>query len=726
MKRHRKLPGQKRDTGSGMMMKKPSGMMMKMRQMMKKRMMPGGGMMMGMDGMGGMGGPGGGGMGGGPGGGGMMGGGGGMGGMDGDMMMMESSRMMKMKKDKMMMMKMEMMKKKKKKMPSPAPSGSVSSVSGSSAFGSSQSASGQSVSPGDVSSISFDSSFQGASSGVLSSQGSQFDSSFSPASFGSPGIAGSLGSTGSGFGSAGSNPDALPSPGNPSGFSSYEGEGDGPPPPPEPSGSFSFFGVPEPTPTPSPTPQSQSPFFSSFSTPAPTSISPSSSSPLTSPPSSSSSSDCFEHKVYCQNDGTCGYKPFGFISCYTANINGTVGCFINQPSDIYCAGGEGTRAYSRGLGNYAAAYPIFTIWYTYSCYDVCTPCLTPLEIYNEWLSLPPEERDAYLDAATLNNPALRIKVEAKINFHFPQPKTPKEKPPCVTTRLRVTAPSNAVAGVPFIFTVTAIGGNNQPCDTFNSTVQFTVNDAPETYNIPAGLMQNGTGTFTATLYKKGFGKRITATFTSITGESKGITVSASSPARFELFGYPNPATACEVGTVTARVLDSYGNKVPSYTGTTQFTSSDLFAVLPPQTRWKGTNTRKFQFTFKTTGSQLMTIYDVNAPSVDGSLAITVQHGPTTYFTIDFTPPVVPTAGVSYVVTVRARDKCGNIDTDYVGTVEFSSTDGSAILPGNYTFLVGDNGVKTFNITYNTTGSQIVVVQDTTHCEIIGTVTKTVV
>jgi hypothetical protein len=706
---HRRMMGQTPDENTGMMHKK------KKKHKKKKHKKHHGMGMMGGPGPGRMMG----GMGGGPGG---PGGPGRM--MMGMMMHHESSSgsgapMMMMKKKKMMKMKMKMKHKMMKMMMMgmmmnmPSSQQSSGSESFNSSLGSSQSGNGAGSSFG-VSSGSSSIVIEGSSVG---SSSSSISASLSGSAVGSLGSAGSAGSAGN------LNPDAIPSPSNPSGFSSHPG--------PSPSSSVGspsqagspFSGVPEPTPTPSPSPLSQSPFFSSSSTPAPTS-SPSSTSPPVSP-SSSSSIEEFCHDSFCQNDGNCGFGVFGFINCCNADINGTTGCLINQPSDVNCTGGAGTRAYTRGLADFTGG-PLIVVWYTYSCYDVCTSCPTADAIFRHWESLPPDQRDAYLDEATAGDPTLRAQVEAKIHFHFPPTPAPKPKPPCITTRFKVIVPPNAIAGIPFTFTVQAIGGNNLPCNTFNGTVDFTVNDTLGTYNVPSGTITAGIGTFTGTLFKKGFGKKITATSGSITGTSRGITVFANVANSFELFGYPNPATACNIGTVTARVLDAYGNKVPSYSGTTQFTSSDLFAVLPPQTRWKGTNSRNFQFTFKTTGNQSMTIYDVNAPSITGSLSITVNHGPATHFSIVFTPPVAnASTGISYSITVTALDNCGNVDTGYTGTVQFSSTDVMAGLPTNYTYLIGDAGVKIFNITYNTTGSQIVVVQDIAHCEIIGTITKTV-
>ena len=54
-----------------------------------------------------------------------------------------------------------------------------------------------------------------------------------------------------------------------------------------------------------------------------------------------------------------------------------------------------------------------------------------------------------------------------------------------------------------------------------------------------------------------------------------------------------------------------------------------------------------------------------------------------------------TAGSSFSVTVTALDWYFNTATTYAGTVHFTSTDGKAVLPADYTFVPGDNGSHTF-------------------------------
>ena len=48
---------------------------------------------------------------------------------------------------------------------------------------------------------------------------------------------------------------------------------------------------------------------------------------------------------------------------------------------------------------------------------------------------------------------------------------------------------------------------------------------------------------------------------------------------------------------------------------------------------------------------------------------------------------------SFNVTITAKDAYGNTATSYTGTVHFTSSDSAAVLPGNYTFVAGDAGVK---------------------------------
>src|SRR5262249_13155576 len=75
-------------------------------------------------------------------------------------------------------------------------------------------------------------------------------------------------------------------------------------------------------------------------------------------------------------------------------------------------------------------------------------------------------------------------------------------------------------------------------------------------------------------------------------------------------------------------------------------------------------------------------------------------------------PSPATAATPGTFTVPVQDAFGNTATDYRGTVHFTSSDGQAALPADYTFTAADNGVHTFTATLKTAGTQSITATDT--------------
>lgn len=99
----------------------------------------------------------------------------------------------------------------------------------------------------------------------------------------------------------------------------------------------------------------------------------------------------------------------------------------------------------------------------------------------------------------------------------------------------------------------------------------------------------------------------------------------------------------------------------------------------------------------------------------------VTVAPLDHFTV--TAPGSATAGTAFSVTVAAKDASNNTITAYAGTIHFSTSDLNApVLPGNYTFVGGDNGTHTFSssVTLKTAGAQTVSVNDTVQTSKTGT------
>jgi ELWxxDGT repeat protein len=85
-------------------------------------------------------------------------------------------------------------------------------------------------------------------------------------------------------------------------------------------------------------------------------------------------------------------------------------------------------------------------------------------------------------------------------------------------------------------------------------------------------------------------------------------------------------------------------------------------------------------------------------------------------------PSPATAGVAGSFTVTATTSSGATATGYTGTVHFSSSDGQAGPPADYTFTSADAGVHAFSAVLNTAGTHSLTATDTVSPSITGTQT----
>ena len=133
---------------------------------------------------------------------------------------------------------------------------------------------------------------------------------------------------------------------------------------------------------------------------------------------------------------------------------------------------------------------------------------------------------------------------------------------------------------------------------------------------------------------------------------------------------------------------------PDDVGTVHFTSTDGQAALPANYTFNSADQGKhtFQVTFKTTGTQSLTVTD----TANNSLKATANVSVTTSAQLVGLTGLgqTATAGMLQSVTVTLTDSFGNVATGYAGTVHFTSTDGQAVLPANYTFTTADQGTHT--------------------------------
>jgi cytochrome c oxidase assembly protein Cox11 len=289
-------------------------------------------------------------------------------------------------------------------------------------------------------------------------------------------------------------------------------------------------------------------------------------------------------------------------------------------------------------------------------------------------------------------------------------------PAAVATHFFVVAPEHVQAGQTTPVLVAALDASNHVVPNYAGTVQITSSDGsaalPANYTFQAG--DHGIHVFQVTFGTTG-PQTVTATDTAnkaITG-SATVTVSPAAVATHFAVVTPENVQVGQATPVRVVALDASNHVVRNYAGTVQITSSDTKATLPANYTFQASDhgAHVFQVTFANTGSQTVTATDTANKAITGSATVTVSPAAVaTHFAV--LAPEHVQAGKATSVLVAALDASNHVVPNYAGTVQITSSDGSAALPANYTFQASDHGVHIFQVTFGSTGSQTVTAADT--------------
>jgi len=295
-------------------------------------------------------------------------------------------------------------------------------------------------------------------------------------------------------------------------------------------------------------------------------------------------------------------------------------------------------------------------------------------------------------------------------------------PAAATHLVMSSVPGSATAGVAFNVVVTAYDQFGNIDTNFGNTVSFTSSDGQAI--LPSGTLFSGQRTFSITL-KTANSQSLTANASGVSSSGPFfINVSPAAASHFSLSPSANPVNAGSAFNATVTALDPYGNIVTGYGGTVHFTSSDGSATLPAANTLVSGSRTFTGFILRTAPSQTITATD---NSINGTATITVDPGPASQLSV--TAPPSASVGLAFNITVTALDQFGNqattSGTAYTGTVHFTSSDGGATLPADYTFVTGDNGVHIFSVTLSTIGTQSVTATDNGNGSIHGSANVTV-
>jgi hypothetical protein len=171
---------------------------------------------------------------------------------------------------------------------------------------------------------------------------------------------------------------------------------------------------------------------------------------------------------------------------------------------------------------------------------------------------------------------------------------------------------------------------------------------------------------------------------------------------------PNTSVAGMPFDVAVTAVDPFGQVALGYTGTVSLSSADPYgATVPTDATFtagdNGSQAFPGEATLYTAGPWDVTATDTNT-GITGSAIVAVTPAAAAGFLIIDPDTVV--AGTPFDFTVTAIDPYGNTDTNYQGSVVFSTMDPAGTFnPTGYTFQPGNMGTAVFPMgaTLNTPG-----------------------
>jgi hypothetical protein len=293
------------------------------------------------------------------------------------------------------------------------------------------------------------------------------------------------------------------------------------------------------------------------------------------------------------------------------------------------------------------------------------------------------------------------------------------------THFVLSAPASPTAGSSFDLTVTAEDQFNNTVLNYTGTVHFSSTDGqgvvPGDYTFVAG--DSGVHTFSQGVTLKTSGTQFV--FAQDTGAASvngqaSIQVQAAQATQFVLAA-PASVQTNQAFSITLTVEDGFGNAAASFRGLVHFTSNDTHGTLPGDYTFTNSDQGVHTFSgvvFRSGGNRTVTATD-SADGLAASASVQVIQLPPTHFGV--AAPASANAGSLIQVTVVPLDAGNNVIYAYTGTVHFTSTDGQALLPADYTFTAADQGVHTFTnqIALRTAGTQGLTVTDTGNSSIKG-------
>ena len=280
--------------------------------------------------------------------------------------------------------------------------------------------------------------------------------------------------------------------------------------------------------------------------------------------------------------------------------------------------------------------------------------------------------------------------------------------PIVATRLVVLMPQSTQADSPTRVTIMALDANGRLVPNFRGELTLTSSDPAAT--LPDSV-SFGRGRATATVT---FGTEGQQTLTVKAGEltAEASTTVALQPVVTDFRIEIRPeVVAGEAARVALVAVNADGQAIRDFSGSAILASSDESARLPDTIQFRR-GRAYFQVAFTALGEQQITATSGDAKAT----ATTLVKAAPAVASIRIWMPRQLVAGLPAIVQLMAFDADGRVVRGFSGSLDVSSSDAEASLPGRATFV---NGIALLQVTFMTVGEQSLSVSDPSNADVTG-------
>ena len=251
-------------------------------------------------------------------------------------------------------------------------------------------------------------------------------------------------------------------------------------------------------------------------------------------------------------------------------------------------------------------------------------------------------------------------------------------------------PVNQVAGQSITTTVRAFDSNDNLVTSFNGVVNLT--DETRTNDVKQVTFTTGIGTVDVTITQSSENNTFTVTAQGKSGISNAFNVAAAAVDTFILATVASPQVAGNAFPVIIRALDAYGNLANHFGGSVSLT--DITGSIQQNTSGnflEGVRTETVTITEAGNDNQIFV--DDGSGNTGQSNFFNVIPAALAQFAVETIYDQI--VGVPFAVTLTAQDAYGNVNTNYIQTVDVTDQSGTVSPTVSSNFV---NGIVSMPIT----------------------------